>query len=175
MPTFNDIKNAFRKLSEEGKEKLLKDICEYSKDTKLFLEGALLGQGNGEKFLREMEKETIGKIYRRGEPKVPSGRTVRFIITRAKKARVSVETMMALEKLAYCGFIDFLDEFGGGPDSFCGLAADHFKEYLKWSDGVKETERTRIFEEAKKYLLSKNNMHCDEIEDIFEEITGMKM
>jgi len=175
MPTFNDIKNAFRKLPEAGKEKLLKDICGCSKDAKLFLEGALLGQGDGEKFLREMEKETIGKIYRRGEPKIPSGRTVRSIIARAKKSRVSVQTMMDLEKLAYRGFIEFLNEFGGGPDSFCGLAGNHFGEYLKWADGEEEPERTRLFEEAKKYLLTKNNMYCDEVNDIFDEVTRMKM
>lgn len=167
MPTYKDIKTLFRALSEDDKEKLFREIYDYSKDMKVFLEGALLGQSNGEAFLFEMEKETIGKVYRRGEPKTPNGKIVQFIIARAKKARVSKEIAMELEKLAYRGFIEFLNEYGGGPENFESLAANHLEEYLKLAGSEGEENRTRLFEEVKKYLQGKDNMCRDEIDDVF--------
>lgn len=176
MPTLKDIKAAFQALSENKKEELIRDVYEYSKEMKLFLESRLLGQENGEAFILEMEKETIGKVYRqRGNPQTPNGKTVQLIIARAKKERVSAGVMLELEKLAARGFIEYLNEYGGGPESFEGIAARHFEAYLKLAQEEDVETRTRLFEEAGEYLRTKDNMLRDELDDIFVEVTGMRI
>jgi hypothetical protein len=136
---------------------------------KAFLACALLKKVDGTLFLREMEKETIGKVYRKGEPQTPNGRTVNAIIARAKKVGIPDEMLMELEQLAYRGFIEFLDEYGGGPDSFDELAANHFEAYLVLASKQNENARAQLFEDAGRYLKSKRNMYRDELDEIFEE------
>jgi hypothetical protein len=174
MKNFRQIKEKFNQLPQKEKDNFLQDIYNFSKDTKLFLENRLLG-GNDDVFIKAMEKETIGKIYKTGMPGIPNGVKVNSIIAKAKKSGVGIGALMELEQLAYRGFIEFLNEFGGGPESFDEMADRHLENYLILvRDNIKdENEKDNIFQNLKKYLLKKNNMCRDTLDDIFEEITGM--
>jgi len=179
MSTFKQVKNAFNKLSEDKKEKLLQDIYDFSKDMKIFLESRLLeNTDSGKEFVNQMQKETLDKVFKRkGEPGTPDGRKVNSIISKAKKSKVDIEIIIELEKLAFEGFVEFLNEFGGGPENFDEMAANHLEEYLKL---VKyhfenENEQIKIFEEMRNYLLKKDNMYTDYVYEVFEEETGIKL
>jgi len=174
MQNFKQIKEKFNQLPQKEKDSFLQEIYNFSKDTKLFLENRLLG-GNDDVFIEAMEKETIGKIYRTGMPGIPNGVKVNSIIAKAKKSGVGIGALMKLEQLAYRGFIEFLNEFGGGPESFDTMADKRLENYLILvRDNIKdENERNNIFQDIKDYLLKKNNMCRDTLDDIFEEITGI--
>lgn len=171
---FKTVKEKFNELSPRKKEELLKEIYDFSKDTRLFLENKFLG-GYDNIFIEQMEKETIGKIYKAGIPGDIEGKKVNEIIQKAKKSGVSVWTITKLEQLAYRGFIEFLNEFGGGPENFEDMACRHLENYLKL---VLETienkdEQNNIFNEVKNYLLKKDNMCVDFLYEVFYETTGI--
>ena len=174
MKNFKKIKKKFNELPQQEKDNFLKDIYNFSKDTKLFLENRLLG-GNDDVFIKAMEKETIDKVYKGGPPSVPNGVKVNSIIVKAKKSGVGIGALMKLEQLAYRGFIEFLNEYGGGPETFEEMADKHMENYLVLVRGdIKdENKKNNIFQDVKGYLLEKNNMYTDSLDDIFEEITGM--
>ncbi len=174
MQNFKKIKEKFNQLSQKEKDGFLQEIYNFSKGTKLFLENRLLG-GKDDVFIEAIEKETVGKIYRTGMPGIPNGAKVNSIIAKAKKSGVNVNTLMKLEQLAYRGFIEFLNEFGGGPESFDTMADKHLENYLILiRDNIKdENEKNDIFQDVKRYLLEKRNMYADSLDDIFEEITGI--
>ena len=175
MSNFQRIQERFNKLSVSEKEALLKSIYFFSKDTKLFLEGRLLGTG-GMEFIRQMEKETIGKVYRKGTPDIPNGKIVNSIIVKAHKSKVDTMIMLELQKLAYRGFIEFLNEYGGGPENFDTMACKHLEDYLslvklKIDDPA---EQRKVFEEVGEYLNQKDNMPTDTLYDTYELVTGIK-
>ncbi len=173
MKNFKQIKEKFNQLSQK-KNGFLQEIYNFSKDTKLFLENRLLG-GNDDVFIEAMEKETIGKIYKTEIPGTPNGVKVNSIIAKAKKSGVGIGALMKLEQLAYRGFIEFLNEFGGGPESFDAMADKHLENYLILvRDNIKdENEKNNIFQDIKEYFLKKRNMCRDTLDDTFEEITGI--
>jgi hypothetical protein len=82
--------------------------------------------------------------------------------------------MLQLEQLAYRGFIEFLDEFGGGPDNFDDMACRHLEANLQLvASGVKdEQEREVMYEKVRHYLLKKDNMVIDYTDAVFEDLTG---
>lgn len=176
MKNFKKIKEKFNQLPQEEKNNFLQDIYNFSKDTKLFLENRLLGGGD-DTFVKAMEKETIGKVYRKGMPDTPNGVKVNSIITKAKKSGVGIDALMKLEQLAYRGFIEYLNEYGGGPENFDEMADKHMENYLILvRDNIKEKEeRDDIFQNIKKYLLKKNNMYRGSLDDTFEKITGISV
>lgn len=61
MSKFKQIKEKFNQLTPAGKEELFKDIYNFSRDMKIFLENRFLG-GNDHIFIEQIKKETIGKI-----------------------------------------------------------------------------------------------------------------
>ncbi|MFZ2969780.1 MAG: hypothetical protein WA063_01385 [Minisyncoccia bacterium] len=124
-----------------------------------------------------MEKETIGKIYKTGIPGTPNGVKVNSIIAKAKKSGVGIGALMKLEQLAYMGFIEFSNEYGYDSESFDAMADRHLENYLILvRDNIKdENEKDNIFQNVKRYLLEKNNMYTDSLDDIFEEITGISV
>ncbi|MBI5787325.1 MAG: hypothetical protein HZA78_00520 [Candidatus Schekmanbacteria bacterium] len=176
MASFKEIKEKFDQLSPQGKEDLFKEIYSFSKEMKLFLENRLLG-GKDDVFITAMEKETIGKVYKKGIPGTPNGKVVNSIIAKARKSLVSTWTLIKLEHLAYRGFIEFLNEYGGGPESFDDMACKHLEAYLNLvkSESKDQEEKYKIFQEVKKYLLDKNNMYTDSLDDVFESATGISV
>lgn len=134
----------------------------------------LVGEADFSELILQMERETTGKVYRRGMPGTPNGRVVASVIATAKKARAPYSVMMQLEQLAYRGFIEFLEKFGGGPDSFLELGPKHLGAYLDLvKDNLEPAEQKTIFYEMRDYLRRKDNMITDFIDEVFEEKTGV--
>ncbi|HEY4479558.1 MAG TPA: hypothetical protein VI981_04365 [Candidatus Paceibacterota bacterium] len=178
MTSFSTIKKQFRDLSLGGQDELLKDLYMFSKDVRLFLENRLLrGTTATDEYVRQMERETIKKVYRTGTPGIPNGKTVNSIIAKAKKSHVDIHALMTLEQLAYRGFIEFLNEFGGGPESFDDQSCKHLEAYLQIvRDGqIDGEERARRYQELKTYLLAKNNMLTDSLDEAYESVTGISI
>lgn len=174
MKNFKKIKEKFNQLSPSEKDNFIQDIYNFSQDTKLFLENRLLG-GNEDVFIKAMEKETIGKVYKKGLPGTPNGVKVNSIIAKAKKSGVGIDALVKLEQLAYRGFIEYLNEYGGGPESFDEMADKHLENYLVLvRDNIKDAnEKNNIFQDIKDYLLKKKNMYTDSLDNIYKEITGI--
>lgn len=174
MSKYKAIKEKFNQLPPDKKETLLKDIYYFSKDMQMFLEGRLLGEIRKE-FVEQMKKETIGKVYKKGIPGTPNGRVINSIILKAKKSNVDIRVLLKLEKLAYRGFIEFLNEYGGGPDNFIDMGCDHLETYLKLvKNEIKDkSKQKQLFQDVKDYLLAKNNMLTDYVDDAYEEVTGI--
>jgi len=176
MKNFKKVKEGFNRLSQQKKDDFLQDIYNFSKDTKILLENRLLG-GNDDVFVRAMEKETVDKVYKTGIPGTPNGVKVNSIIAKAKKSGVSTSALMKLEQLAYRGFIEFLNEYGGGPESFDEMTERHLENYLILvKNNIKnEVDKNDVFQDIKKYLLKKNNMYTDPLDEIFKEVTGISV
>jgi len=169
------IKEKFHQLTKEKQNELLRDLYKMSSDTKTFLESRLLGTAsNQQQYVKEMERETVGKIYRKGMPGDISGRMVNSIVSRARKAEVDIDTMLKLEWLAYRGFQEYLHQFGGGPETFDEMSCNHLEAYLLLvRDGIKdEIERKKRYADAAKHILSHDNMVTDYAEETFEEVVG---
>ncbi len=84
---------------------------------------------------------------------------------------------MELERLACMGFVDFLNEYGGGPDSFDGMAYGHLATYLGLLQATlkDKSERDACLEEMRSYLQKKRNMFKDDLYALFEEKTGLSI
>lgn len=123
-----------------------------------------------------MKQETINKVYRKGIPQEPNGNKVNQILLQAKKAGLSLASQLELTQLAYRGFMEFLHEYGGGPESFDDLACKHITAYLKLVLSIQDkAEQENRIEELRIYLIKKNNMMTDDKDDIFETITGISV
>jgi hypothetical protein len=174
---FRQVIKAFFGLSPKQQEEFLRNMYSYSPDIKIFVESKLGLQTDFQKYLTEMHRETVGKIYRKGTPGTPNGKVVNSIIIKAQKAQAPVDIMLELEQLAFRGFIEFLNKFGGGPDSFDDLACKHLEAYLLLVQKhvTNQEERQKLFTEVRRYLREKNNMYTDSIDEVFAEITGMSV
>lgn len=177
MSSSKKIWNEFKKLSLDRQEHLFVDIYNFSQDMKLFLENRFSGGQKGAAFVKQMQKATIDKIYRKGIPGTIDGRQVNAIISKAKKSCVDFWTLMELEKLAYRGFTEFLNEFGGGPDSYENMSWKHLEQYLTLAKTniQDKSEQIKIFEEVRSYLLTKSNMFTDYLDETFTEVTGIEI
>lgn len=173
-PNLNNILKEFHALPKFGQDSLLKDLYNCSDETRMLITNRLMGQADFDDLIHKMKRETIGKVYRNGIPCTPNGHTVNAIISSAKRTRAPVEVMLQLEHLAYRGFIEFLHEYGGGPDSFLHLEPKHLEAYLVLvKRTLPEARQTEIFEDVREYLLKKNNMITDYIDEVFREVTGI--
>ncbi|MBI3632714.1 MAG: hypothetical protein HY226_00315 [Candidatus Vogelbacteria bacterium] len=73
----------------------------------MFFENRLIGNSTAAyEYVNQVERETIKKIYKTGIPGTPNGKTINAIISKVKKSQVDIQTMMAIEQLAYRGFFD---------------------------------------------------------------------
>jgi hypothetical protein len=173
-PNFRDIIKAFHALSPAEQDSLLRDVYNFSPDMKALLTNRLTGSADFSTMIAKMERETIGKIYRKGMPGTPNGNKVNEIIRAAKAAEAPLETMLQFEQLAYRGFIEYLNEFGGGPDNFDDMACRHLEAYLQLvTSGIRdEQEREAMYEKIRRYLRKKDNMVTDYTDAVFEDETG---
>lgn len=175
-PSLRLILREFHSLPKFGQDSLFKDLYNFSDETRLLITNRLVGQADFTDLVRKMERETIGKVYRKGIPGTPNGRIVNSIISSAKKSRAPVAVLLELEKLAYRGFVEFLHEYGGGPDSFLDLGPRHLEVYLTLvKQNFPEAKQIAIFEDVRKYLLRKDNMITDYTDDTFAAVTGIKV
>lgn len=174
MAKSNDIIKRFESLPITQRRKLLFKLYKFSKETEMLFKTMLGYLVDASSLIDEMKKETLNKVNRR---RMPSGVKVNSIISKAKKAMVSDNDLLILEELAFKGFVEFLNEFGGGPDSYPTMAGKHLGEHLKYiklttSD---KTEQSKYFDKIKKYLLKNNNMLLDYVNESFELVTGEKI
>ncbi len=176
MITFPQIKTAFKQLSFEEQLQLLQKIWNYSDEMKRFLDGNILNNCNPQPFIQKMRKETYVKIYeRKGNPGTPDGRQINSIISQATKANLDMKYLIELEEMAFKGFIDFLHEFGGGPETFEDMACNHIEKYMKFVKSI-TLDRSKLreyWEKTAKYLRSRTNMNRDMIDEFFTSFTGM--
>ena len=141
---------------------------------KLFLDTRLIvGSKTKEKFIQQMKRATIDKINQLAPGDI-SGREVNAIISKAKKAKVDIWTMLELEKIAYQGFISMMNEYGFWDERIEEMGCRHLGIYLSLlKTKVKDKEeQLKLIEEARNYLLSLNNMCVDYVYDTFEEVMG---
>lgn len=172
---FRQAVKVFHELPRTGQDSLLRDLHRLTTANALLIENRLLGQADFSDLVAKMERETIGKVYRRGDPGMIDGRKVNAIISAAKKARADYTVLMQLEQLAYRGFTEFLHEFGGGPDNYDDMGPAHLAAYLQLvKDNFEPAEAADIFETTRQYLYKKDNMIQDYNFDAFESVTGMK-
>lgn len=175
-PSFSELITIFFTLSRDKQKQILKQLYEFSKETKTLFSTSLGFSEDPAIFIDQMERETIGKVYRKGAPKEPNGKTINQILTNAKKAGVSPDTMLKLEQLAYRGFMEFLHEYGGGPESFDGQACRHIENYLKLVLQVQDKSKKReLIEKLRSYIVKKDNMYTDDKDEVFESLTGISI
>ena len=176
---YNNIKDKFNQLSKKEKETLLLAVYGFSKETKTFLEGWFGLKDSDKEYIEQMKRETLYKVYmvRSRVPLEPDGQKVNQIISHARKAKVGFETILRLENMAYRGFIESLNEYGGGPENFEDMAANHMERYIKLIKlGIEDrAKQNNLLLELKNYLLDKRNMGTDYFVEVFELFSGIKI
>lgn len=173
-PSFSKLSTIFFSLPKDKQRQILKRLYDFSTETKTLFSTSLGFQEDTALFINRMQRETIDKVYRKGIPKEPNGKIINQILTNAKKAGVSFNTMLDLEQLAYRGFMEFLDEYGCGPESFDDQACGHLENYLKLVLQIKDkTKKDELIERLRLYIIKKNNMYTGDKDEIFESITGI--
>ena len=172
MAKYRDIKKEFFNLSDKKQEQLLKEIYNFSKDMKQFLNTRLMND-NEEAFIDEISKAT-DYYTRSGIPKEISPRKINSIITKAKKSKVSVDTLEKMELIAFQSYMNFLNDFGGGPEIYEDKIYDHLKNYLELILSNSSNSDTKI-NEIKDYLFENQNMCYDYIWELFQDLTGVKV
>lgn len=168
------VKRAFHACNQTQQNHLLSEIYGYSQEMREFLESRLLNLVDGKILIDAMQRETLGKVFHNPNPRIPDGRKVRGILARAKKLKANSETIMELERLAFEGFVEFLNEYGGGPESFEEMACDHLEAYLRLVKKISADEKSYLeeIEKIRQYLRKKRNMITDFTYGAFEEVTG---
>ncbi len=168
MATLREIKKAFFELSSKEQEQIIKDIYGFSKDVKGFMNMRLLG--NGEKQFIEQITKACESETPKGSPKMIKVITVNSILSKAKKSKVSKETLCDMEWIAFDGYMTFLNDFGGGPDSYENKVYYHLENYLQLLRELDKLEEN--IAEVQIYLRKNTNMYYDHIWELFEEMTG---
>ena len=100
MATYRDIKKEFFDLSKKEQEQILKEIYNFSKDVKEFLNTRLTSD-NGKSYIDEIEKATDYYTVS-GIPKDMSVRKINSVISKAKKAKIDVSI---LEEMVYSSYL----------------------------------------------------------------------
>ena len=173
-PSFSKLNTIFFSLPKDEQQQVLKRLYYFSIETKMLFSTSLGFQEDPKVFINKMQHETISKVYRKGNPKEPNGKVVNQILVNAKKAGVSFDTLLNLEELAYRGFMEFLHEYGGGPESFDDQACKHIENYLKLVLQIKdEAKKDKLVEKLRLYIIKKDNMYTDDKDETFENITGI--
>ena len=174
MATYRDIKKEFFNLSTKEQEQILKEIYNFSKDVKEFL-NTRLSSDSGGNYIKEIEKAT-DYYTPSGIPKDMSVKKINSVISKAKKAKADISILEKMEFIAFKAYIDFLNDFGGGPEIYEDKVYDHLKNYISLvlkNDTQKDIETKLTYIEN--YLLNNTNMYYDHLWDLFEELAGMNL
>jgi len=172
LATLREIKKAFFSLSKKEQEDILKEIYNFSKDVKDFMNVRLLGNGE-DKFVEEIKKATES-CTPTGRPKMIKVTKVNGILSKAKKSKVKKETLCDMQWYAFDGYVTFLNDYGSGPDSYENKAYEHFKNYLlllvETSNDKQELEEELLG--AENYLNQHQNMYSDHLWELYEDIAA---
>jgi hypothetical protein len=171
MANLREIKKAFFELPDKEQQQILKEIYNFSKDVKEFLNVRLLNDGE-ELYIEKIIKATESSTPT-GLPKIIKVTQVNSIINKAKKSKVKKDTLCEMEWIAFDGYMTFLNDYGGGPESYENKVYDHLKNYLLLLNDIsKNEELDEELDGVKNYLREHTNMYYDHIWELFEEITG---
>lgn len=175
MATLREIKKEFFSLPQKEQESVLKEIYGFSKDVKEFLNVRLLREGE-EKFIEQIKKATESETAK-GTPKMIKVINVNSILNKAKKSNVKKDTLCTMEWHAFNGYMTFLNDYGGGPDSYENKAYDHLKNYLLLLIGSSDNKQNLEDEllGVEDYLNQHNNMYNDHLWELFEDISAEHM
>ena len=172
MATLIEIKKKFFSLSQKEQESILKEIYNFSKDVKEFMNVRLLGDGE-DKFIEEIKKATESSTST-GRPKMIKVTKVNSILSKANKSKVTKKTLCNMQWYAFDGYTTFLNDYGGGPDSYENKAYDHFKNYLQLlveiSNNKQELEEELL--SVENYLNQHQNMYNDHLWEVYEDIAA---
>ena len=139
---------------------------------KEFLNVRLLGEGE-EKFIEQIQKATDSATPT-GLPKLIKVTNVNNILRKARKSNVKKETLCDMEWYAFHGYMTFLNDYGGGPESYEGKVYDHLKNYLLLlidiSDDKEELENELLGVEQ--YLSQHSNMYNDHLFELYEDLAA---
>ncbi len=172
MATLREIKKKFFSLSQKEQESILKEIYNFSKDIKDFMNIRLLGDGE-DKFIEEIKKATESSTST-GKPKMIKVTKVNNILSKANKSKVTKETLCDMQWYAFDGYVTFLNDYGGGPDSYEIKAYEHFKNYLQLLDEISKNKQ-ELEEEllgVKNYLNQHQNMYNDHLWELYKDIAA---
>jgi hypothetical protein len=172
LATLRDIKKKFFSLSKKDQENMLKEIYGFSKDMKEFLNVRLLGDGE-EKFIEQIKKATESTTSI-GMPKIIKVVNVNSILNKAKKSNVKKETLCDMEWYAFDGYMTFLNDYGGGPDSFENKVYDHLKNYLLLLIEI-SNDKQKLEDEllgVENYLSQHDNMYNDHLYELYEDLSA---
>ena len=172
MATLKEIKKKFFSLSEKEQETILKEIYNFSKDVKDFMSVRLLEDGE-DKFVEEIKKATESSTPT-GRPKMIKVTKVNSILNKAKKSKVKNETLCDMQWYAFDGYVTFLNDYGGGPDSYENKAYDHFEIYLQLLVAI-SNDKQKLKEEllgVENYLNQHQNMYNDHLWELYENIVA---
>src|SRR3989338_7296487 len=162
-PPFSKLKSIFFSLPQDKQQQIIKRLYDFSTETKTLFSVSLGFQEDPSIFINRMQRETVDKVYRKGIPKEPNGRKINRILSDAKKAGVSFNTVLNLEQLAYRGFMEFLHEYGGGPESFDHQACKHIENYLELVLQINsKAKKDELIEQLRLYIIKKDNMYTDD-------------
>jgi len=174
MATFKDVKKEFFNLSDKEQVQLLKEIYNFSKDMKQFLNTRLMND-NAEVFIDELNKATNYYTHS-GIPKEMSPRKINSIITKAKKSKVSTGILEEMELIAFKAYMNFLNDFGGGPDIYESKVYDHLENYLQLLlKNPSNDNRDDKIVEIQYFLYQNQNMYYDHIWGLFKDLTGLEV
>ena len=169
MATLREVKKKFFSLSQKEQENILKEIYNFSKDVKEFMNVRLLGDGE-EKFIEEIKKAAESSTPT-GRPKMIKVTKVNAILSKAQKSKVTKETLCKMQWYAFDGYVTFLNDYGGGPESYENKAYDHFKNYLELLVAISK-DKQELKEKLlgiKNYLNQHQNMYNEHLWELYED------
>ncbi len=172
MATLREIREKFFSLSKKEQETILKEIYSFSKDIKEFMNVRLLKDGE-DKFIEEIKKATESSTST-GRPKIIKVTKVNSILSKAKKSKVAKETLCDMQWYAFDGYVTFLNDYGGGPDSYKNKAYEHLKNYLRLLIEI-SNDKQKLEEEllgVENYLSQHENMYNDHLWELYEDIVA---
>ena len=126
-----------------------------------------------EKFIEQIKKATESETAK-GAPKMIKVINVNSILNKAKKSNVKKDTLCTMEWHAFNGYMTFLNDYGGGPDSYENKAYDHLKNCLLLL--IKSSNNKQNIEDellgVENYINQHNNMYNDHLWELFEDISA---
>ena len=89
---------------------------------------------------------------------------------------MSADILCEMEWIAFDGYMTFLNDFGGGPDSYEIRVDIHLNNYLSLLKNVSKGEKLENeLQGVRDYLRSHQNMCYDNIWGLFKDLTGTEV
>jgi len=172
LATLREIKQEFFSLSKKEQETILKEIYNFSKDIKEFMNVRLLREGE-DKFIEEIKKATESSTPT-GMPKMIKVTKVNSILRKAIKSKATKETLCKMQWYAFDGYVTSLNNYRGGPDSYENKAYEHLENYLRLLVEI-SNNRQELKEKllgVENYLNQHQNMYNDHLWELYDDFAA---